>query len=174
MEGKPLDWFTSYLNGRVQSVLWNDSRSNSCPLTHGVPQGSILGPLLFFIMISDLPTSVIGDMASAKMMSYADDCNMYVHAKSLEILKFLLKTLSRRMISYCLSTGLILNNEKTQLLVSRNRDFEVKVGSYTIKDKPDINILGVEYDTNFTAIPYLHNLAREAKTRAALIKRLSF
>ena len=125
-------------------------------------------------MISDLPTSVIGDMASAKMMSYADDCNMYVHAKSLEILKFLLKTLSRRMISYCLSTGLILNNEKTQLLVSTNRDFEVKVGSYTIKAKPDINILGVEYDTNFTAIPYLHNLAREAKTRAALIKRLSF
>ena len=78
------------------------------------------------------------------------------------------------MISYCKKTGLILNNEKTQLLVSTKKHLEVNIGSCLIKAKKEINILGVDYDTNFTTNPYLVNLAREAKTGAALIKRLSF
>ena len=88
-------------------------KSDSLPLTHGVPQGSILGPLLFLIMIANLPNSVIGDMKRAKMMCYADDCTIYVHAKSLELLKSDLETLVQRMILYCQKTGLILNNENT-------------------------------------------------------------
>ena len=78
------------------------------------------------------------------------------------------------MISYCKKTGLILNNEKTQLLVSTKKHFEVNIGSCVIKAKQEISILGVDYDKYFTTNPYLVNLAREAKTRAALIKRLSF
>ena len=42
--GRPLQWIKSYMSGRKQPALWN-VLSNSCPLTHGVPQGSILGPL---------------------------------------------------------------------------------------------------------------------------------
>ena len=174
VKGRPLQWIKSYMSGRKQSVLWNDSMSNSCPLTHGVPQGSILGPLLFLVMIADLPSYVISDMEMAKMMSYADDCNIYVSAKSLDVLKSKLETLSKRMISYCQKTGLILNNEKTQLLTSTKKNFEVNIGSCLIKAKHEINILGVDYDTNFTTNPYLEKLARDAKTRAALINRLSF
>ena len=174
VKGRPLQWIKSYMPGRTQSVLWNDSMSNSCPLTHGVPQGSILGPLLFLVMIADLPTYVISDMEMANMMSYADDCNIYVYAKSLGMLKYKLETLSKRMILYCQKTGLILNNEKTQLMTSTKKDFEVNIGSCLIKAKHEINILGVDYDTNFTTNPCLEKLARDAKTRAALINRLSF
>ena len=174
VNGRPLAWFKSYISGRKQSVLWNDSVSNSSPLTHGVPQGSILGPLLFLVMIADLPKFVIGDMTMANIMSYADDCNIYVHAKSLDTLKYKLETLARRMITYCQITGLVLNNEKTQLLVSSKQNLEINIGSCIIKGKKEINLLGVDYDVNFTTNPYLQKLAREAKTRAALIKRLSF
>ena len=100
--GRPLEWIKSYMSGRSQSVMWKDTMSKSCNLTHGVPQGSILGPLLFLVMVSDLPSCVIGDMTNAKMMSYADDCNIYVHAKSLKALQSKLEILSERIISYCL------------------------------------------------------------------------
>ena len=89
-------------------------------------------------------------------------------------MKFKLEILSKRMISYCKKTGFILNNDKTQLLVSTKKHFEVNIGSCVIKAKQEISILGVDYDKYFTTNPYLVNLAREAKTRAALIKRLSF
>ena len=78
------------------------------------------------------------------------------------------------MIEYCQNTGLVLNNDKTPLLVSTNKDFEVQVGSSFIRASPSINILGVDYDSKFTTTPFLHKLASACKTRAALIRRLSF
>ena len=78
------------------------------------------------------------------------------------------------MISYCRKAGLILNSDKTQLLVSTKEKFTVKVGSSLIEAKPEITLLGVDYDSSFTTRPYLQNLAHDAKTRSDLIYRLSF
>ena len=51
---------------------------------------------------------------------------------------------------------------------------QVKIGGSIVTSQKSINLLGLEYDENFTTSPYLHNLEKEASTRAALIKRLSF
>ena len=147
--------------------------SDPLPLTHGVPQGSILGPTLFLVMVADMPKSVIGDTTNAKLIGYADDSTVYVHAKNVDILQSDLERLSNRMISYCQSAGLILNNDKTQLLVSPKQTCQVKVGSSLISAAPELHLLGVDFDSNFTTTPYLHKLARASKTRAALISRLS-
>ena len=50
--GIPLNWFHSYMTGRAQKVLWNDVISEPLSITHGVPQGSILGPILFLVMVA--------------------------------------------------------------------------------------------------------------------------
>ena len=48
----------SYMSNRSQSVIWNNNTSKPLDLTHGVPQGSILGPLLSLVMVADLPEYV--------------------------------------------------------------------------------------------------------------------
>ena len=169
-----MNWLKSYMSGRSQSVVWNSSQSSPLPLTHGVAQGSILGPLLFLVMVADLPEFVTQGSTNSKVMSYADDSTLSVVAKTKEELKSELEKRAKRMIIYCSENGLVLNSGKIQLLISSKDSFEVNVGNSVIKAQQEICLLGIDYDTNFSTAPYLQKLATEAKTRAAVIYRLSF
>jgi hypothetical protein len=172
--GTPLQWLISYMSGRSQSVIWNDTKSGSRPLTHGVAQGSILGPLLFLVMVADLPEYVTSGTPKAKMMCYADDSTLYQTAVSKESLKSDLELMSKKMIRYCNDNGLVINSAKTKLLLSSKDNFEVVVGDSIVCADPEICLLGIDYNTNFATSPYLQKLATEAKSRAAMIYRLSF
>ena len=172
--GIPLKWIKSYMSDRYQRVLWNHNLSEPRPLTHGVPQGSILGPLLFLVMIADMHRYVIGDSPNANLMAYADDSTLYAHAKSMDVLRVDLERLSDRMISYSQGTGLVLNNDKTQLLVSSSKKFQINVGPSLISASPVLKLLGIEFDRNFSTTPSLKKLATAANTRASMIYRLGF
>lgn len=76
---------------------------------------------------------------------------------------------------YCSQSGLVINEGKTQMMCSgiKQSEFTVSVGNSRIYPSKELNLLGITYDTNFTTGPYLKKLAIEAKTRAAIIKRLS-
>lgn len=69
IQGKLGRWIYSFITGRTQTVLANGSRSKPSPVNSGVPQGSVLGPLLFLILIGDIDQNV----ASALLSSFADD-----------------------------------------------------------------------------------------------------
>ena len=80
IRGPALGWLKSYLSDRNQVVSVNNSDSSMKKITYGVPQGSILGPLLFIIHINDIP-----EISSiAKVILYADDANIIVIANSIE------------------------------------------------------------------------------------------
>ncbi len=78
-----LDWFCSYLSNRTQVTMINNLISDPKPVTVGVPQGSILGPLLFLIYINDLPEC----LTHCKLILYADDTLLYYSADSISELQ---------------------------------------------------------------------------------------
>ena len=73
IRGLALDWFKSYLHQRKQFVQYKNSSSSILDIDCGVPQGSVLGPLLFIIYSNDLPTAV----HNSKIILFADDTTMY-------------------------------------------------------------------------------------------------
>ena len=78
MNRSAVQWFRSYLTMRTQSVCTNGVLSEPQPISFGVPQGSVLGPLLFIIYINDLPLAVQGCCVEL----YADDTLIYFASKS--------------------------------------------------------------------------------------------
>ncbi|CAB4032925.1 Hypothetical predicted protein, partial [Paramuricea clavata] len=71
--GRLLKWFSSYLTGRRQRVTVLGATSNTLPISSGVPQGSILGPVLFLLYVNDLPDSV----TTSKVAMFADDTKLF-------------------------------------------------------------------------------------------------
>lgn len=74
IRGYTLKWIKNFLDNRSQSVVINGYSSNTIPVSSGVPQGSVLGPLLFLIYINDLPNYV----HSSKVRLFADDTALYI------------------------------------------------------------------------------------------------
>ena len=77
IEGRILTWIEAFLTDRRQRVVVNDSRSSWADVTSGIPQGSLLGPMLFIIYINDMPTSVL-----SSIYLFADDAKVYRNISS--------------------------------------------------------------------------------------------
>ena len=76
IRGNLLQWIKSFLTNRKQRVVINGKSSNLAPVISGIPQGSVLGPILFWIYVNDLP-----EMARSKLKLFADDTKLYKSTK---------------------------------------------------------------------------------------------
>ncbi|CAD6227322.1 GSCOCG00011978001-RA-CDS, partial [Cotesia congregata] len=112
-------WFLSYLTGRSQAVLDPDcSPSDVINTTSGVPQGSILGPILFLIVINE----VAKRFKYAKYGLYADDIYTYYHFKISHIREAanMITTEAQAVVDWAKEVGLVINFEKTKVMVLGN------------------------------------------------------
>ena len=113
-----LMWFDTYLTNRKQQVTINNSKSDFQHIPCGVPQGSILGPLLFLLFINDLPlytNNVFMDL-------YADDITLYNVQDSMEQIENNLQSALNNLHIWCRGNGMILNSSKMKvMLVTTNQ-----------------------------------------------------
>ena len=126
IRGTTLQWMTSYLNTRVQSVKISGSTSSQKIVTHGVPQGSVLGPLLFLAYVNDLK---VHNPDFAKILLYADDTTILVRHSDLDRLVDLVNTELQFLSQWFISNRLSVNLDKTQLYVHYPTQPSKKPGS---------------------------------------------
>uniref|UniRef100_A0A3B1IW78 Reverse transcriptase domain-containing protein n=1 Tax=Astyanax mexicanus TaxID=7994 RepID=A0A3B1IW78_ASTMX len=161
-------WIESYLTDRFQSVSVNNCRSDFLRLTSGVPQGSILGPLLFSLYINDLPTVC----SEAECLMYADDTFFFVHGHTKDIVAAkLIKTMS------CVTTWmqkccLELNTSKTvgMYFTKTNRvssDPDIHVNGERLQIVNQYKYLGLIIDSELSFKAHIGKLCKTVKFNLA-------
>ena len=157
VSGKALDWFKSYLTGRSQRIKLGNCLSSRSDLSFGVPQGSVLGPLLFTLYTTPL-SSLVSGLAIPHHL-HADDSQLYVSFSSGDSAAALngLQSCLASVQSWMSTNKLKLNPDKTEFLLignerQRNKYFSMfptellGVKSYPAKSARN---LGVIFDTHF-------------------------
>uniref|UniRef100_A0A8C6KQ30 Reverse transcriptase domain-containing protein n=1 Tax=Nothobranchius furzeri TaxID=105023 RepID=A0A8C6KQ30_NOTFU len=147
ISGTALEWFRSYLAGRTFCVSLCDYVSSSAPLLCGVPQGSVLGPLLFSLYL--LPLGSILRKHGIAFHLYADDCQIYVplKKKGRNLIQPLLQCLDD--IKAWMSVNFLkFNDKKTEVMIfgSPTETPNVFVDSLAQFVKPTVTNLGVKVD----------------------------
>ena len=109
---RTLKWFQSYLTNRTQRTIYKGTRSNSMYISSEVPQGSILGPLLFVAFINDLPSII-----SSSIELYADDATITAQGKSLNEVQFKLQEGANKVSRWCKENRMAINCIKTKVML---------------------------------------------------------
>ena len=111
-----LEWFASYLTDRKQFVQVDDRSSAQISTTYGVPQGSILGPVLFNLYVNDLSSALSCEVVCSQ---YADDTTMYTHFRpsDLEVGQSVIQEALNKLSDWSLECSPALNPKKTKVMM---------------------------------------------------------
>ena len=148
------DWISSYLTNRTQITKFKHYTSGEETILSGVPQGSILGPLLFLCFTNDLFQEFQED---CKIISYADDTQIIVNARKIEQLKQKIENVITAAQTWYKKNSMKNNIGKTEVIVfntnqKQNCQIKIKVidegKPVTIESKNSIKILGIILDSN--------------------------
>lgn len=161
----------SYLLGRRQFVEIRGVRSSPVEVTSGVPQGSIMGPVLFNIFIDGLVKVVIGHS-----LLYADDMKIFLPIKSLEDSVTLQNDLDR-ISEWCYRNGLLLNATKCSVMsFTRSKTpllYDYRISGTPLPRSATCKDLGVTFDPGLTFIDHTLNLEAQAYKSLGFIYRTS-
>jgi len=174
IRGSALSLFRSYLTGHQQFVSLNGATSVGNPIRHGVPQGSVLGPLLFLIYINDLNYAI----NYSQVHHFVDDTNLIHFSGSLKQLAKQMN-LDLRLLCHWLNANKIsLNASKTEYIIFKhalkpmNYDFKLFINGKRLIPSDCIKYLGVLLDSDLSWKSQINNTVLKLKRANGALAKL--
>ena len=175
VRGVALNWFKSYLMGRKQCVVVDGVKSNFQEMTCGVPQGSVLGPLLFLIYVND----IINSSDILRFSLFADDTVVVLSHKNAHTLISLVNLELRKLISWFQSNKLLLNQDKTKYILFHLRNMRVppnldpiSIGDSVLQCVQSLSFLGVTIDENLNWKAHIKSVSLKISRSVGYFQKL--
>jgi hypothetical protein len=169
IRGNTHRWITSFLEDRSQQVLVDGATSDTVPVVSGVPQGSVLGPLLFLLFINDLPDSV-----TSRVRLFADDCILYREIRTPEDSRILQEDLDR-LVEWEQTWGMDFHPDKcVTLRMTRSRTpylREYTLKGQTLTTETVARYLGVDIQENLSWDHHINRVVKKANSTLGFLKR---
>ena len=173
---KSIQWFQSYLSNREQFVSIQNEKSGVRNVSAGVPQGSILGPLLFTLMINNLPKAV----SNGTVYMYADDTTITVSGNSKQEIEDKLNLVLKEVYDWTVKHKLLMNLKKTKVMMISTKQrcrnlldtsLNVKLNNVTIECVTETKCLGVMLDSQLTFHSHITSIAKVIKQKIGVLRR---
>ncbi|MEM6831004.1 MAG: reverse transcriptase family protein [Bacteroidota bacterium] len=174
IRGVANQWFSSYLSFRSQFVSLADAKSDLCYIQHGVPQGSVLRPLLFLIYINDLHSS----LKFSEVTHFADDTNLFQFGESLDILSRNLNSDLSLLNDWLNANKIALNSAKTEYILFKNRlktfvgNLETYLDGNMLNPSSSVKYLGVYLDEHLTWNPYISDICNKLRRSNGALSKI--
>ena len=169
-----LDWFRFYLKNRKQKVCIGNHLSDSLSISHGVPQGSVLGPFLFLLYINDLPSAT-------KVLSphlFADDITLFYSHSNISKLEENINTELEKISQWLIANKLSLNTSKSNYLIfspnnkKSNKKIKIKINNTEIDEARVVKYLGVLIDNKLSSKAHVQQINLKISKGIGIIARL--
>ena len=181
IDGIAKEWFTNYLFGRSQQVEFENVLSAPSSIYCGVPQGSILGPLLFLLHFNDSVKTLL----HCKIIKYADDSVLYVSDKDITIIEHLLNEDFANFCSWLQDNELIINTKKgktefmifgTSIRLSRlnNPPMNLNYQGISVNNITSYKYLGISLNQTLNMTNHFSSAIKKASNRVNLLKRVRY
>lgn len=169
------NWFRSYLMNRCQVTAIENNLSSCQPVPLGVPQGSILGPLLFLIYVNDLPNFI----EKCEISLYADDTVIHCSSTSVTEIEVNLNSDLARVADWLNNNHLTLNSTKSKFMLIGSaqklkscNEIVLMVNDTELDHADTMKYLGVTFNRNLTWSNHVENLIKKINQRIGLLRRV--
>ena len=164
-----LNFIYDYLKERKQRTKVNGAYSSWQELKFGVPQGYILGPLLFNIFINDMFYFI----KDTNIANYADDSTLYTVERNMEDLLNTLENETSSILNWFRMNEMKPNDDKCHLIVTNQDSVSVTLGNDTIEATDSVDLLGTTIDNNLNFNEHINNLCKKGNQKLHALARIS-